>query len=55
MYTPLETDACTIPGQAVLDTYGYAPGWEGLWVGILLCVVLGYRLLALGVLHFKKT
>ena len=54
-YTPLTADNCTIPGQSVLDQYGYVPGWEKLWVGILLCIVLGYRLMTWAVLIVKKT
>ena len=55
MYQPLPDDPCRSSGQAVLDSYTYT--WDGtkLWVGILLCIVLGYRLLTLGVLWLKRT
>jgi len=36
---------CLIPGQAVLDSYGYKTGKTGEWVGILLAIVLGMRIL----------
>lgn len=36
---------CKIEGKAVLDAYGYKTGETGKWVGILLGIVLGYRLL----------
>ena len=55
MYPSKASDPCTIPGQSVLDSFGYVPGWERLWVGILLCIVLGYRLLTWVVLVLKKT
>ena len=46
---------CRISGQGVLDTYGYKPGKNGEWVGILLAIVLGYRLLAWVVLIMRKS
>jgi ABC-type multidrug transport system permease subunit len=54
MYLSELTPMCQIDGKAVLDTYGYKTGKTGLWVGILLCIVLGYRLLAWLVLYLKK-
>ncbi len=55
MYPSSLQDQCQIDGEAILDSYGYAGGNTRLWVGILLCIVLGYRLLTLGVLMLKKT
>ncbi len=52
--TPLASE-CRIHGQGVLDTYGYKTGNTGKWVGILLAIVLVYRLLAWVVLKLKKT
>ncbi|KAF8852060.1 P-loop containing nucleoside triphosphate hydrolase protein [Acephala macrosclerotiorum] len=45
---------CLIPGQAVLDQYGYHTGNTGKWAGILLGIVLGYRLLGWAVLWARK-
>jgi len=45
---------CLIPGQAVLDQYGYKTGNTGKWVGILLGIVLGYRLLGWALLWARK-
>ena len=49
------TNECEIPGQAVLNSYNYRWDLTSLWVGILLCIVLGYRLLTLVVLWMKRT
>jgi len=54
MYSsPLE-DQCEIAGTAVLDAYGYKTGRTGLWVGILIAIIAGYRLLAWLVLYLRK-
>lgn len=53
-HSPLATQ-CQIPGQAVLDTYGYKPGNTGKWVGILLAIILAYRLLTWLVLQLRRT
>lgn len=37
-------DQCLVAGQGVLDQYGYRPGHLGRNVGILLDIVLGYRI-----------
>ena len=55
MYPSSLQDQCQIDGRAILQSYGYHEGRTGLWVGIILCIVLGYRLLTLGVLMLKKT
>lgn len=55
MYQTELASKCMIAGQGVLDTYGYKTGNTGKWVGILLAIVLGYRLLAWLVLVLKKT
>ena len=54
MYKPKDDDLCVIPGQSILDQYDYGTGHTGLWVGILLCIVLGYRLLTWVVLTLKR-
>lgn len=53
MYQTKLASQCRIDGQGVLDTYGYQTGKTGEWVGILLAIVLGYRLLAWVVLRLK--
>jgi ABC-2 type transporter len=55
MYPSRLQGQCQIDGRAVLQSYGYHEGRTGLWVGILLCIILGYRLLAWMVLMVKKT
>ncbi len=55
MYQTELASRCMIDGQGVLDTYGYKTGNTGKWVGILLAIVLGYRLLTWVVLVLKKT
>lgn len=38
-------DQCKIAGTAVLDQYGYATNYEGKWVGILIGIIVVYRVL----------
>jgi hypothetical protein len=45
---------CQISGLGVLEQYGYKTGHTGEWVGILLGIVLGYRLLGWVVLALRK-
>ncbi|PNS15068.1 ABC transporter G family member [Sphaceloma murrayae] len=52
--SPLE-DQCQIDGNAVLENYGYGPGNTGKWIGILLGIVVGYRLLGWVVLYFRRS
>lgn len=54
MYQTELAPQCEIAGQGVLDVYGYKTGKTGEWVGILLGIVLGYRLLGYLVLWIKK-
>jgi hypothetical protein len=51
--TELESE-CKISGLGVLDHYGYKTGRTGEWVGILLAIVLGYRLLGWAALVIRK-
>ena len=55
MYRTALASECKIAGNGVLETYGYATGRTGKWVGILLAIVLVYRLLAWVVLVMRKT
>ncbi|KAG0651330.1 abc transporter G family [Hyphodiscus hymeniophilus] len=48
------SDQCRISGTAVLDQYGYKTHETGKWVGILLAIVLGYRLLGWAALCLRK-
>jgi len=53
---PSELEAqCKVAGRAVLENYGYATGREGKWVGILLGIIVVYRLLAWGVTWYRKS
>jgi len=54
MYQTELASQCLISGQGVLDQYGYATGRTGIWVGILLGIVLGYRLLGWAMLALRK-
>ncbi|KAG7051846.1 ABC transporter [Colletotrichum scovillei] len=51
--TPLASE-CKIAGQGVLDTYGYTENHFGRDVGIMLSIVIGYRIAAWIVLKIKK-
>lgn len=44
-----------IRGSAVLEAFGYREGRQGMWVGIMIAIILGYRVLGWLVLVWKKT
>lgn len=57
MYPSLNPGSCSIGGQAVLDLYGYdarPSGTTAKWVGIMLGIIVGYRILGWLALTFKK-
>ncbi|CAG8978076.1 hypothetical protein HYALB_00000748 [Hymenoscyphus albidus] len=45
---------CRVEGMGVLEQYGFETGRMGEWVGILVGIVVGYRVLGLVVLGLKK-
>ena len=55
MYASALEGQCEISGVAVLEQYGYGTGEIGTWVGILLGIVVGYRLLGWFVLWVKRS
>lgn len=54
MYETELASECKISGLGVLEQYGYKTGRTGEWVGILLAIVVAYRLLGLGALMLRK-
>lgn len=54
MYPSRLEDQCMIEGKAVLGRYGYKEGDVGKYVGYMLVIVLGYRLLGWVVLYLRK-
>lgn len=44
-----------IRGTAVLEAFNYHGGSQGEWIGIMLAIILGYRVLGWLVLYLKKT
>ena len=55
MYDTDLHDQCLIAGAGVLKGYGYSAGNEGKWVGIMLAIIFGYRLLGWISLYLRKT
>ena len=53
MYETNLAPQCQIAGTGVLETYGYATGRTGKWVGILIGIIVGYRVLGWLALHFR--
>ena len=47
-------DQCKIDGKGVLAEYGYSTGKTGEWVGYLLAIIAGYRLLGWLILSMRK-
>jgi ABC-type multidrug transport system permease subunit len=54
MYPPLVQGGSEMSGREVLKQFGYPTGREGKWIGFLVLIILGYRVLALVVLWLKK-
>ncbi|KAH6890536.1 P-loop containing nucleoside triphosphate hydrolase protein [Thelonectria olida] len=54
MYDSPLAKECKIDGQAVLDQYGYSTGHMGKDVGIMISIIVGYRLAAWVVLKLRK-
>lgn len=55
MYSSSLESECKIAGTAVLDEYGYSLGNEGKWVGIMIAIIVVYRLLGWAVTWYRKT
>ncbi|KAJ5662792.1 hypothetical protein N7462_011718 [Penicillium macrosclerotiorum] len=55
MYTSDLAAQCQIRGTAVLETYGYATGRTGKWVGILIGIIAVYRLFGWIALQLRRT
>lgn len=55
MYQSSLASDCKIDGKAVLALYGYRVGDEGKWVGIMLAILVGYRVLGWGVTWLRRS
>ncbi|KAK4546592.1 hypothetical protein LTR36_001809 [Oleoguttula mirabilis] len=55
LYASALEDQCEIAGSAVLKEYGYALDRQGQWVGIMVAIVLGYRLAAWLAMSIRKS
>jgi hypothetical protein len=54
MYQSELASQCLIPGTAVLEQYGYHTGKTGEWVGILIGIIAGLRMLGWLALYLRK-
>jgi hypothetical protein len=54
MYQTDLASQCRIEGTGILGQYGYATNRQGRWVGILIGIIAGYRILGWIVLVFRK-
>jgi ABC-type multidrug transport system permease subunit len=45
---------CRIAGEAVLRIYGIGQERRGMWVGIMIAIVIGYRLAGWGVIWWRR-
>ncbi|KAL4861518.1 hypothetical protein BDV12DRAFT_203929 [Aspergillus spectabilis] len=55
MYQTDLAEQCQIRGTGVLEAYGYATDRTGKWVGILVGIIAGYRLLGYSALALRRT
>ena len=46
---------CEIAGKAVLKQYGYEKGRMGEWAGIIVAIIIVYRMLGWAALALRKT
>lgn len=54
MYQTEFIPQCQISGTGILDRYGYNTGLTGTWVGILIGIIAGYRILGWIVLAIRR-
>lgn len=54
MYPPIEPGGNELSGREVLKSFGYPSGREGKWIGFLILIIFGYRILGLMVLWLKR-
>ncbi|KAK3669455.1 hypothetical protein LTR78_010675 [Recurvomyces mirabilis] len=54
MYETELADKCLIAGTGVLKNYGYEVGSTGKWVGIMIGIIAGYRVLGWLVLYLRR-
>lgn len=54
MYQTELASQCQISGTGILDQYGYNTGLTGTWVGILIGIIAGYRILGWVALAIRK-
>ncbi|KXT11513.1 hypothetical protein AC579_8513 [Pseudocercospora musae] len=55
MYPSELQGRCKIAGPAVLEDFGYALGREGKWAGIMIAIIVVYRLLGWAVTWMRKS
>ena len=55
MYQSELASECKVDGTGVLAVYGYSLDRKGTWIGILVGIIAGYRLLGLLVLHLRRS
>jgi ABC-type multidrug transport system permease subunit len=55
MFASALQDQCQIEGKAVLKEYGYAIDLQGQWIGIMVAIIVVYRVLGWVVCWMKKT
>lgn len=55
MYDTSLASQCKIDGKGVLKEYGYKDGEMGKWVGIMIGIIVVYRLLGWGVTVLRRT
>jgi ABC-type multidrug transport system ATPase subunit/ABC-type multidrug transport system permease subunit len=53
IYKSALEDQCKIAGDAILDTYGYSKGHTSEWVGILIGIIAGMRILGWVALKYR--
>ncbi|KAK5689392.1 hypothetical protein LTR17_026286 [Elasticomyces elasticus] len=55
LYDTELADQYLMAGTGVLNNYGYSTGSTGKWVGIMISIIFGYRLLGSLVLYLRQT
>lgn len=55
MYATELESQCRIAGSGILQSYGYSANKRGEWIGILVGIIVAYRLMAWAALHLRRT
>lgn len=54
MYESALLSQCLIDGKSAMAEYGFKVGNQGVWIGIMISIIAGMRLMGWGVMEWRK-